>query len=51
MARKKEKKIKVKAEKLPKKDEQLDEQELKKVTGGVGKVTPDIDCWKPKVEK
>jgi bacteriocin-like protein len=40
-----------------KKDEQLNEEELKKVSGGghkppvpnpdPGKVTPDIDCWKP----
>ena len=39
-------KAKIKIEKLPKKDDQLDEQELKKVTGGVTPTKPlTIDCW------
>jgi len=49
MARKKEKKeqkVKVKVEKLPKKEEQMGEDELKKVSGGI---PAPIDCWKPKV--
>jgi len=51
MARKTKSKIKIKAEKLPK-DEQLSDEELKKVTGGggtkhPGTATPDIDCWAP----
>lgn len=54
MARKR--KINVKVEKVSKKDEQLSEEDLKKVSGGSTPITknptppptPDIDCWKPK---
>ena len=48
MARKPKAKTKIKIEKVPKKDEQLSEQELKKVSGGVLPTTkplPPIDCW------
>jgi len=49
MARKPKAKTKIKIEKLPK-DEQLNEEELKKVSGGTtkpgsGAETPSIDCW------
>jgi bacteriocin-like protein len=43
--RKPKSKTKIKIEKLPK-DEQLNEEELKKVTGGVTPSKPlTIDCW------
>ena len=48
MARKPKPKIKIKIEKLPKKEKQLSEEELKKVTGGLTSKTkplPPIDCW------
>ena len=55
----KKRKIKIEIENLPKKDEQLSEEELKKVSGGgpkkpgspSGPINPDIDCWegKPKI--
>ena len=49
MARKPKPKTKIKIEKLPKKDDQLSEEELKKVSGGLtsakAKPLPPLDCW------